>query len=398
MPPVRRPTVTLVHDWLNQSGGAERVLEHLVGMFPQAPVHTSIYWRDGMPAAYRTWDIRTTWMDRLPGVYRHHQLYLPFYALAFGRMDLADPRGVGADAGGVGADAGSVGADARSVGADAGGDIVISNKSGFCHAVKTGTLPHLCYCLAPTRYVWQFESYAARENLPGAVRVLLRPLVAALRRWDYHAAQSAALHFVAISTAIQQRILEFYGRSSEIIHPPVDVLRFAPDASHDDSYLIVSRLVPYKRIDLAVKAFTALNLPLLIAGEGRDRAALEALAGPSVRFLGRVDDAELVRLLARCKGLVLPGLEDFGLTPLEAQASGRPVIAFRGGGALDTVVEGQTGVFFDAATPESLMDALERFSVQSFDPQACRANAERFGPERFEAELMAAVGRVVGES
>jgi len=369
VPAAGQLTVTLVHDWLNQYGGAERVLEHLVGMFPRAPVHTSIYWRDGMPAAYRTWDIRTTWMDRLPGVYRHHQLYLPFYALAFGRMDLAD--------------------------ADAGGDIIISNKSGFCHAVNTGAVPHLCYCLAPTRYVWQFEGYAARENLPGAVRVLLRPLVAALRRWDYQAAQRETLHFVAISTEIQQRIREFYGRSSEIIHPPVDVHRFAPAGSHDDAYLIVSRLIPYKRIDLAVRAFTALNLPLLIAGDGRDRAALEAVAGPSVRFLGRVDDAELVQLLARCKGLVLPGLEDFGLTPLEAQASGRPVIAFRGGGALDTVIEGQTGVFFDAATPESLMEAVERFSAQSFDPQACRANAERFAPERFRAELLAAVGRVL---
>jgi len=169
------PTVIgLVHDWLNQYGGAERVLEHLVGMFPQAPVHTSMYWRDGMPAAYRTWDIRTTWMDRLPGVYRHHQLYFPLYALAFGRMNLAGCAGC------------------------AGGDIVISNKSGFCHAVRTGAVPHLCYCLAPTRYVWQFESYAARENLPATVRVLLRPLVAALRRWDYQAAQRTNLHFVAI--------------------------------------------------------------------------------------------------------------------------------------------------------------------------------------------------------
>ena len=367
MPAAGQLSVTLVHDWLNQYGGAERVLEHLVGMFPQAPVYTSMYWRHGMPAVYRTWDIRTTWMDRLPGVYRHHQFYLPFYALAFGLLDLAGAKG----------------------------EIVISNKSGFCHAVKTGTIPHLCYCLTPTRYVWQFESYAARENLPGAARVMLRPLIAALRRWDYQAAQRETLHFVAISTEIQQRIREYYGRSSEIIHPPVDVHRFTQAASHDDTYLIVSRLIPYKRIDLAVRAFTALNLPLVIAGDGRDRAALEALAGPSVRFLGRVDDAEVAQLLARCKGLVLPGVEDFGLTPLEAQASGRPVIAFRGGGALDTVIEGRTGEFFDAATPESLMDAVERFSARSFDPQVCRANAERFAPERFRAELLAAVGRVL---
>ncbi len=353
-------SVTLVHDWLNQYGGAERVLEHLVGMFPRAPIHTTIYWREGMPPAYRTWDIRPSWMDRLPGVYRHHQAYFPFYALSFGSLDLSS----------------------------CGSDLILSNKSGFCHAVNTGEIPHLCYCLAPTRYVWQFESYAARENLPGVVRALLRPVIALLRKWDHRMAQRETLQFVAISAEIQTRIKAFYGRSSEIIYPPVDLRRFRAADEHTDTYLIVSRLIPYKRIDLAVRAFTEMNLPLAIAGGGRDRATLEAMAGPNVQFLGYVPDEDLPDLMGRCRALVFPGQEDFGLTPVEAQASGRPVIAYGAGGALDTVVEGVTGTFFDKPTVPSLIAAVERSRRQHYDPVACRLNAEKFSPERFRRELL----------
>lgn len=360
-------SVALVHDWLNQYGGAERVLEHLVEIFPDAPVHTSIYWREGMPARYGDWDIRPTWMDRLPGIYRHHQAYFPLYALNFGRMDLSA----------------------------LGRDLILSNKSGFCHAVQTGQIPHLCYCLAPTRYVWQFESYAARENLSTATRVLLRPMIGLLRRWDYRMAQREQLHFVAISTEIQARIERYYGRSSEIVHPPVDLRRFTPIDHPDDYYLIVSRLVPYKRIDLAVQAFTALGLPLVIAGDGRDRDALEALAGPSVRFKGYVPDAELPALFANCRALVFPGREDFGLTPVEAQAAGRPVIAYGAGGALDTVVEGGTGTFFAEPTVASLVEAVERSRRTTYDPRDCRRNAERFGPDRFRRALLAIARQLV---
>ncbi|MGC9523279.1 MAG: glycosyltransferase, partial [Anaerolineae bacterium] len=340
MPTPQSFDVALVHDWLNQYGGAERVLEHLVGLFPNAPVYTSIYWREGMPEAYRAWDIRSSWMDRLPGIYRWHQDFLPLYALTFGRLKAV--------------------ADGR--------DLVISNKSGFCHGVPTGEVPHLCYCLSPTRYVWQFDHYAARENLPGALRVLLKPVVAALRRWDYRVAQRESLHFVAISSEIQRRICDYYDRSSEIIYPPVDVRRFSPAAAHEDYYLIVSRLVPYKRIDLAVAAFTQLGLPLVIVGEGRDRPALEAMAGPNVRFLGYLPDEALPDMLANCRAFVFPGFEDFGITPLEAQASGRPVIAYGAGGALDTVVEGVTGTFFDEPTVASLREAIERFDPEGIDP------------------------------
>ncbi len=360
-------SVALVHDWLNQYGGAERVLEHFAGFFPRAPIYTSMYWQEGMPAAYRAWEIRTTWMDRLPGIYRRHQWYFPLYALAFATLDLGR----------------------------AGYDLVVTNKSGFCHGVRTGGAPQLCYCLAPTRYVWEFDAYAARENLPSPVRALLKPVVALLRRWDYRAAQRATTHFVAISTEIQQRIRRYYHRESVVIYPPADVERYYPAPEHDDYYLIVSRLIPYKRIDLAVRAFTRLGLPLYISGEGRDREALEALAGPNVTFLGRVPDAELPELTARCRAFVFPGREDFGLTPLEAQAAGRPVIAYGEGGARDTVVAGETGTFFYEPTPEALIDAVRSFDAGAVDPLACRANAERFSVERFRREFLDEVQRLI---
>lgn len=361
-------SVALVHDWLNQYGGAERVLERLVGLFPQAPVYTSIYWRDGMPQTYRGWDIRTTWMDHLPWIHRWQQLYFPLYAAAFDGLDLSN----------------------------LGYDLVVSNKSGFCHGVRTESIPQLCYCLSPTRYVWQFDLYAARERLPSVLRVLLRPAVAWLRRWDYGVAQRSSVHYVAISSEIQRRIADFYGRESEIIHPPVDLERFVPSRVHEGYYLIVSRLVPYKRIDLAVKAFTELGLPLVIAGDGRDRHALEAMAGDNVRFLGYVPDSDLPALLSRCKAFVFPGYEDFGIAPVEAQAAGRPVVAFRAGGALDTIIEGETGVFFDEPTPEALATAVRQFDTDAIDSSACRRSAERFSPERFRSRLLAAVERLAG--
>jgi glycosyltransferase involved in cell wall biosynthesis len=348
--------IALVHDWLNQIGGAEDVLETMAGMFPDAPIYTSMYWREGMPPAYRSWDIRTTWMDRLPGIYSHHQPYLPLYPLAFAGLDLSDYA------------------------------VVLSNKSGFCHGVRVDGAVHVCYCLAPTRYVWEFEEYAAREALPPTLKTALLPIIRLLRRWDYRAAQRVD-HFIAISSEIQARIRQFYGRDSTIIHPPVDTARFEPASTHDDYYLIVSRLIPYRRIDLVVQAFNKLGLPLIIAGDGRDRDALGKLAGPNVTFLGHVPDADLPELYARCRAYVLPGVEDFGIAPLQAQAAGRPVIAYRAGGALDTVVEGETGAFFDEPTPEALAAAVRAFDPDTIDPRACAQNAARFDASVFRRKL-----------
>lgn len=353
------PSITLVHDWLNQRGGAEDVLETLVAMYPRSPVVTGIYAPDLMPENYRFWDIRPLWIDRLPGIHRHHQRYLLAYPLAWGGVRLNQP------------------------------GVVLSNKSGFCHGLHTGpqTL-HICYCLTPTRYVWELDAYLLREGLGPVVSLGLRPLIAALKRWDYAAAQRVH-HFIAISREIQARIKKYYNRDSTIIYPPVDTARFTPAKKHEDFYLVVSRLIPYKRIDLAVEACTRLGLPLKIAGRGRDLERLRQIAGPTVEFLGYVTNEQVADLMARCQALIFPGLEDFGITPVQAQAAGRPVIAFKGGGALDTVIDGVTGILFEAQTVESVIDALNRFDPAAFDPALLRAHAQQFDVSVFQNRLRA---------
>jgi glycosyltransferase involved in cell wall biosynthesis len=352
--------VALVHDWLNQKGGAENVLEILAGLFPAVPIYTSMYDPERMPPSYRTWDIRTSFMRRLPGVASHHQAYMPLYPLAFRSLDLSAY------------------------------DLVLSNKSGFCHGVHTGPdTEHICYCLTPTRYLWMYDLYQQREDISPLVSTVVRLILPALRRWDYSAAQRVN-HFIAISSEIQNRIRRFYDRESAVIYPPVDTDRFTPSQEPpEDYFLIVGRLIPYKRVDLAVQAFTELGLPLVVVGEGRDRPELQAIAGANVTFLGQVPDGpELLRLFQRCQAFVFPGLEDFGIAPVEAQAAGRPVIAYAGGGALDTVREGVTGTFFREQTAEDLAAAVRGFSAADYDPRACRSNAERFSEETFRSELV----------
>jgi glycosyltransferase involved in cell wall biosynthesis len=224
---------------------------------------------------------------------------------------------------------------------------------------------------------------------------LVRPLLGPLQRWERAAAERVDA-FVAISHEVQTRIRRAYGRDSEVIYPPVDTERFAPAGNHDDFFLIVSRLVPYKRIDLAVRAFNELGLPLWVGGDGRDRMNLEAMAGPTVRFLGRVPDEELGDLLARCRAFIFPGLEDFGITPVEAMAAGRPVIAYAGGGALDTVAEGVSGMLFHEQTAESLADAVRRFDDSAFETEAVRAHAEQFAKDSFRVKLQAFIREELG--
>ncbi len=351
--------VALVHDWLNQYGGAELVLEALKELFPEAPVYTSIYEPRAMPPFYRQWDIRTSFMDKLPFVKTHHQPFLPFYPLAFESFNLS------------------------------GYDLVISNKSGFCHGVITSPeTVHICYCLTPTRFVWDFHEYIKGEGISPLARKLLPPFLFFLRQWDRLAADRVDF-FIAISKEVKERIRKFYGRPSEIIYPPVYTSRFHLSTEQDDYYLVVSRLVPYKRIDIAVEAFNLLKRPLIIVGEGRARAALEKKAGPTIRFLGKVSAEELARLYARCRALIFPGREDFGIAPLEAQASGRPVIAYAAGGALETVVEGKTGLFFREQTPEALAEAVQEFERRAgeFNPEDMRKNAKRFDVEIFRKKL-----------
>ena len=350
--------MALVHDWLNQIGGAENVLEALVEMYPQAPVYTSIYAPKIMPEAYRSWDIRTSFMQRLPGVTNHHQAYLPLYPMAFEQFDLS------------------------------GYDVVLSNKSAFCHGVITPpeTL-HICYCLTPTRFLWMYDAYRQREGLGKLSNGLLQPVLAWLRQWDRLAADRVD-EFIAISRAVQSRIRKYYRRDSTIIYPPVDVERFTPsDRQPGDYYLAGGRLIPYKRVDLAIDAFNQLGLPLVVYGDGRDRQALEAKAGSTISFLGRVSWDKLADLFQHCRAFVFPGLEDFGIAPLEAQAAGRPVIAYAGGGALDTIVDGETGLLFREQTAQSLMEAVRTFETLQLSPAACRRNAERFAADRFRHEI-----------
>jgi glycosyltransferase involved in cell wall biosynthesis len=347
--------LALVHDWLNQRGGAEDVLEVLNGLYPQSPIYSSLYAPDIMPESYQQWDIRTLWLDKMPGIHRHHQPYLPLYPLAWGGLNLRDY------------------------------DVILSNKSGFCHGLQHESL-HICYCLAPTRYVWQLDAYIAREGIGGLTEKALRPLVQALKRWDYAAAQRVT-HFIAISTEIQQRIKTYYDRDSDIIFPPVDTTRFQPMGTPQDYFLVVSRLIPYKRIDLAVQAATRLNLPLKIGGTGRDMERLKAMAGPTVEFLGYVPDEDLPALMAGCKAFIFPGLEDFGITPVQAQAAGRPVIAFAGGGAFDTVIPGQTGEHFHTQTVDALAEVMASFDPDRYPVETLRQHALRFDTQVFNQQI-----------
>lgn len=333
------------------------MLEAVHEIFPEAPIYTSIFWPEALPPAYQDWDIRTSFLNRFPFIHRHHQWYLPLYPYAFEGFDFSEY------------------------------DLVLSITSAFAHGIITSpkTL-HICYCLNPARFLWDYHAYIARENIGYLVRMILPLFLYNLRLWDRLAADRVD-HFLAISRTVQQRILKFYGRNAEIIHPPVDVRRFSPSSEHGDYFLIISRLVPYKRIDLAVQAFSQLGLPLYIIGDGRDRNTLEAMAAPNVRFLGRVDDEAIAQYLSKCRAFIFPGEEDFGIAPLEAQAAGRPVIAYAGGGALETVVDGKTGLFFYEQTPEALAEAVQRFDETCFDSDAIRVHALRFDRKAFQRKL-----------
>ncbi len=349
--------VALVHDYLNQYGGAERVLEELHQLFPQAPIFTSIYDRDAMPAAFRGMDIRTSFMQRLPGILKHHQPYLALYPLAFESFELDEF------------------------------DVVLSNSSAFCKGVKTGphTL-HICYCLTPMRWVWDYRGYVERERLGRLPRLGLPPIISSLRAWDVTVSNTVD-HFIAISRTVAARIRKYYRRESIVIYPPVRTDVFSHTCPPGDYYLVVSRLIPYKRIDLAVDAFNRLGLPLKIVGDGRDRAALQSRAARNVEFLGKVSDAELEQLYLGCRGFLFPGEEDFGIAPVEAQAAGRPVVAYAAGGALDTVLDGETGVLFWEQTPEALAAAVRRLECLALDSERIRAHARRFDRSVFRQQL-----------
>lgn len=360
--------VALVHDYLTQYGGAERVLEVLHRHFSDATVYTSLYEPDQLPASFREWDIRLSPLHRIPGATRSHRLWTPLYPAIFGYMGRFDIREA---------------------------DVIIADTSAWSHHVRPndGT-PVIAYCHSPARFLYGDPNYMGATRMPGIARPFVNGIFGHLRRMDRNAARRLT-HVVANSNAVRERIAEYWGVDATVIHPPVDVERFRPrePVEPEDWYLVVSRLVPHKWIDRAVRACTNSGMPLKVIGGGRAEAELRWMAGPSVEFLGELSDAEVVDHMQRCRALVLPGIEDFGMTAVEAQAAGRPVIAARGGGALETVVEGKTGFLFD---PEDEMDLMSLLILnREWDSEAIREHARTFSVETFVAKMDALVEEVV---
>lgn len=348
--------VAIVHDYLNQYGGAERVLEDLHELYPDAPVFVAIYDPTSMPDSYRSWDIRTSWMQSLPGWRRHFRNYFPLYPSAFEAFDLS------------------------------GYDLILSSSSGYAKGViPAPDAVHVCYCHTPMRFGWRTADYLQRESIGGIKSLALSMLLPWLRTWDVVSAVRVDA-FIANSSVVAQRIRRYYGREALVIPPPVDLPMYQASPP-EDFYLTGGRLVPYKRIDLAVRACTALGLPLVVFGDGRARPELEAIAGPTVRFTGRVSEQELRDLYQRCRGYITAADEDAGIQPVEAMAAGRPVYALAAGGALESVVEGVTGSFFHeqsaAALAVTLADARDRI----WDADAIRVHAETFSRERFRRRV-----------
>ena len=354
--------IALIHDYLNQYGGAERVLEALHDLFPDAPVYTSIYDDTAMPGVYQHWHIHTTWMQKLPGWRRYFRHYFMLYPWAFESLPLNDYQ------------------------------LIISSSSAYAKGVipARGAV-HLCYCHTPMRFAWQTEQYIARENIRGLAQFVMRILLHFMRRWDVRSSRRVT-HFIANSRVVAERIRTHYQREATIIPPPVDLAPFQ-DIPAGDYLLTGGRLVPYKRIDLAVRACTALGVPLVVFGEGRDKEALMAQAGPNVRFVGRVSEAERLALFAGCRGFLFPGEEDFGITPLEAMAAGRPVLAYHAGGALDTVVPEQTGMFFMEQHVDAVSAGITQLLAHPWDARRIRQHAEQFSRERFMERMRAVIAQ-----
>lgn len=378
--------IALVHDWLTGYRGGERVLRHLALRFPEADLFTLFHEPGSVSAEIENLQIRTSPLDRIPGSSRHYRKLLPLHPWAIGRFDFR------------------------------GYDLILSTSHAVAKSIRRpADVPHLDYCFTPMRYVWdQVDAYLGR----GPRRWLATPAIHALRRFDVaRSGPSSVTRFVAISNEVAERIRRHYGREANVVAPPVDTSWIEPAAEPaEDFYLLVGGFVPYKRDELVIETFRRLQRRLVVVGDGPARRRLEAGASANVEFVGRVDDAELASLYRRARALIHPQHEDFGLVAVEAQAAGRPVIAFGQGGALDTVrplanpifdgdansdsdtnalaltrsqIGAPTGIFFDEASPRSLALAIERFEKNEarFEPDEIRRWAARFSPSRFDAAL-----------
>jgi glycosyltransferase involved in cell wall biosynthesis len=354
------PRIAIIHYWLVRMRGGERVLERLIRLFPTADIFTHVYDPKNISAEIRAQTVRTTFIQRLPGAVLYYQRYLPLMPIALESLDLRNY------------------------------DLILSCESG----PAKGVIPppdalHLCYCHSPMRYIWDHYTEYLKAADP-VTRAVLPWAFHNLRQWD--AASAARVdHFMANSRFVQRRIEKAYRRTSTVVAPPVDVGLYRPSPEIMPFYLWVGQMTPYKRADLAVEAFAQLGLPLLMVGEGAMAATLKQRAPPNITFIPRMSFDELRRAYAQCRALVFTAEEDFGIVPVEAMASGRPVIAYGRGGVEDTVVPDVTGMFFYEQTPEALIAAVEQFEawLPSYNAQDSIRNAARFAPEHFDAGVMA---------
>jgi len=360
--------VVFCHDWLTGMRGGERVLEALVARFPDAPIYTLFHNPSAICRALNAHPVRTSWLQRLPGIQSRYRYLLPLFPSAI--TSLRPPEA----------------------------DLLVSLSHCVAKAIRPARgARHLCYCFTPMRYAWLFQDeYLGRNPLKRAVA---RPLLAWLRQWDRRTAGRVD-SYVAISRYVQERIRRFYGRESEVVYPPVDTVRWTPGPARESGPfdLVASALVPYKRIDLAVAAYTRTGFPLKIVGTGTEAPRLRAHAGPNIEWLGWQSDDALLELYRACRLLVFPGEEDFGIVPLEAQACGRPVVAFGRGGVTETVADGATGLHFPEQTVSCLIDAVERAAARSWDPVEIRRHAEQFDTSVFLAAFGRAADRCLREA
>ncbi len=365
--------VALVHDWLTGMRGGEKCLEVFCELFPEADLYTLVYLPDRVSGTIRAMKVRPSWINRSPGVRRYYRYGLPLFPKAIERFKLRDY------------------------------DLVLSSSHCVAKGIFPGRALHIAYLHAPMRYVWDMHDLYFDADGRSLVSLGMRVWRQYLQQWDLRS--SERVHFyVANSDNIARKIKELYRREATVIYPPVDVERFCISSDRKSYFLIVSALVPYKRIDVAVEAFNELKLPLKIAGEGPLRKMLEAQAGPNIEFLGWMEGRQLAELYASCEAFIFPGEEDFGIAALEAQASGRPVIAYGKGGALETVVplnggdrsgaramtlSGATGIFFETPCASSLIAAVEDYRryEHRFDPQAIRRQAASFSRDRFKERI-----------
>jgi glycosyltransferase involved in cell wall biosynthesis len=351
--------VALVHDFLLDMRGGERVFTRLCDIWPEADIFTAVYDESGTEGRFAGRRVHTSFLQRLRPSARNFRAFLPLYPAAIESLDLSDY------------------------------DLVVSSSSAWAHAVMCGERAvHVSYCHNPFRYAWNDRDKTLARRRDPLTRAFLRGAFSRWRHWD----RSVARHtdrYVANSRTTQARLRAYFGRDSNIVYPPVETQRFSPGAV-GDHYVLISELMPHKRIDIAVAAFTRLRLPLVVIGDGPESGRLNQMAGPSVRFTGRISDAEVAGLVGSARALIMTAVEEFGIVAVESQAAGRPVIACRGGGALETILDGVTGCFWSGG-PEELARAVLDFDDEAVDPAACVANAARFDTRQFTAGMLAEV-------